>query len=78
MKVYHLCHQINLSGTGFRLGTSVQWTVKGFPPGIEMQDYEKSKDGTIVSAKCGGWCGQCQPSGDMKVEPMLCIDKIGK
>ncbi|KAK3733137.1 hypothetical protein QZH41_012972 [Actinostola sp. cb2023] len=37
-----------------------------------MQNYEKSKDGTIVSAKCGGWCAQCRPAGDLVLAQSVC------
>ena len=64
--------KINLAGTGLRLRPRVEWRALGFPPGIEMQDYEKSQDGTIVSAKCGGWCAFCKPIGDIQLEQTVC------
>ena len=64
--------KVNLSGTGLRLRAAVEWKAIGFPPGIEMQDYKKSKDGTQVTAKCGGWCAQCLPGGDMLLEQTVC------
>ena len=64
--------RVDLSQTGLRLKPSVQWKAIGFPPGIEMHEYKKSKDGTMVSAKCGGWCGKCRPVGEMLLEQTVC------
>ena len=64
--------KVDLTGTGLRLRPSVAWKARGFPPGIEMHEYKRSKDGTLVSAKCGGWCGKCRPSGEMLLTQTVC------
>ena len=69
--------KVDLSQTGLRLKPSVRWKAIGFPPGIEMHEYKKSKDGTMVSAKCGGWCGQCRPVGEMLLEQTVCSQEEG-
>ena len=70
--------KVDLSQTGLRLKPSVQWKAIGFPPGIEMHEYKKSKDGTLVSAKCGGWCGKCRPVGEMLLEQTVCSQDEGE
>lgn len=70
--------KVDLSQTGLRLKPSVRWKAIGFPPGIEMHEYKKSKDGTMVSAKCGGWCGQCRPVGEMLLEQTVCSQEEGE
>ena len=70
--------KVDLSLTGLRLKPSVQWKAIGFPPGIEMAEYKKSKDGTFVSAKCGGWCAKCKPAGEMLLEQTVCSQDEGK
>ena len=67
--------KVDLTHTGLRLNPSTQWQAIGFPPRIEMHDYKRSKDGTLVSAKCGGWCGKCRPIGEMLVEQTVCRRK---
>ncbi|XP_044177946.1 uncharacterized protein LOC122960114 [Acropora millepora] len=64
--------KVDLALTGLRLRPSVQWKAIGYPPGIEMSEYKKSKDGTFVSSKCGGWCGKCRPVGEMFLEQTVC------
>ena len=70
--------KINLSGTGLRIRSSVHWRNAGFPPGMEMREYRKSEDGTVVFAKCGGWCGYCKPTGDLFVQQQVCNQVFGK
>lgn len=70
--------KVDLALTGLRLRPSVQWKAVGFPPGIEMSEYKKSKDGTFVSSKCGGWCGKCRPAGEMFLEQTVCSQDEGK
>ena len=69
--------KVDLTHTGLRLKPSVEWQAIGFPPGIEMHDYKRSKNGTLVSAKCGGWCGRCRPIGEMLVEQTDCRKHAG-
>lgn len=70
--------KIDLTRTGLRLKSSTEWQALGFPPGIEMHEYKKSKDGTMVSAKCGGWCGRCRPNGEMLLEQTVCKQEESK
>lgn len=69
--------KVDLTHTGLRLKLSTEWQAIGFPPGIEMHDYKRSKNGTLVSAKCGGWCGRCRPIGEMLVEQTDCRKHAG-
>ena len=64
--------KINLSGTGLRINPTVRWQQVGSPPGVAMREFVRSKDGTVVSAKCGGRCGFCQPTADLLVEQQVC------
>lgn len=64
--------EVDLTHTGLRLKPSIEWQSIGFPTGIEMHEYKRSKDGTFVSARCGGWCGHCRPIGEMLVEQTVC------
>ena len=57
--------KVDLTDTGLRFKASTQWQAIGFSPGIEMHDYKMSKDRTLFSTKCGGWCGKCRPIGEM-------------
>ena len=70
--------KVDLTHTGLRLKPSTEWQHIGFPPGIEMHEYKKSKDGTLVSAKCGGWCGKCRPVGEMLLEQTVCTQDEGE
>ena len=63
---------IDLTGTGMRLQSSVRWSVQSRPAGIGMQDFQIRNQSQIVSAKCGGNCGKCQPRGDLLVEHLHC------
>lgn len=69
--------KVNLTHTGLRLKLSIHWQAIGFPPSVAMHDYKRSKDGTLVSAKCGGWCGKCRPIGEMLVEQTVCRKHTG-
>lgn len=70
--------KVDLTNTGLRLKSSTEWKAIGFPPGIEMHEYKKSKDGTLVSAQCGGWCGKCRPVGEMLLEQTVCSQDEGE
>lgn len=70
--------KVDLSGTRLRVRDDVTWTLQGFPSGLQLQDYRKSRDGVVVSAKCGGWCGRCKPTrGVILVEPLCSIPAGG-
>ncbi|XP_061689162.1 LOW QUALITY PROTEIN: A disintegrin and metalloproteinase with thrombospondin motifs 9-like [Syngnathoides biaculeatus] len=51
--------RINLSGTGLKVAADARWTSQGI---YAVADIKKSKDGSIVSGTCGGYCGKCSPS----------------
>ena len=55
-----------------RLQSSVRWSVQARPAGIQMQDFQITNQSQIVSAKCGGNCGKCNPAGDVLVEQLHC------
>ncbi|XP_028394352.1 uncharacterized protein LOC114518524 isoform X7 [Dendronephthya gigantea] len=63
---------IDLIGTGMRLQSSVRWSVQARPAGIQMQDFQMTNQSQVVSAKCGGNCGKCNPAGDILVEQLHC------
>lgn len=66
--------KVDLSGTRLRVRNDVNWKLSGWPKNLTMQDYQKSPDGAVVSAKCGGWCGSCSPSqGFIILEPLCSI-----
>lgn len=66
--------KVDLSGTRLRVRDDVNWKFSGWPKNLTMQDYQKSPDGAVVSAKCGGWCGSCSPSqGFIVLEPLCSI-----
>lgn len=63
---------IDLTGTGLRLKSSVSWSLEAEPLGISIRDFKKDKHSQVVTAKCGGYCGLCQPSGKLLVEQLIC------
>ena len=70
--------KIDLTNTGLSIDKNVKWISTAFPPGIKMQGYYRSGDGHVVSANCGGWCGHCGPSAEMKIEQKECLREEGK
>ena len=69
--------KIDLTDTGLHVHSQVKWLANGFPLGIEMQDYYRSRTGHVISAKCGGWCGHCAADGDIKLEQDECLRQEG-
>ena len=66
--------KVDLLGTRLRVRDDVSWSLQGFPMGLEIQDYNRSHDGAVVSAKCGGWCSRCKPTrGAILVEPLCSL-----
>ena len=66
--------KVDLRGTRLRVREDVSWSFQGFPNGFEVQDYSRSHDDAVISAKCGGWCGRCKPTrGAILVEPLCSI-----
>lgn len=70
--------QIDLTGTRLHLKDTVKWIHQGFPKSFHIQDFNRTNNNLIVSAKCGGYCGRCRPKGGfIAVEPM-CLMPAGK
>lgn len=69
--------KIDLTTTGVHVDRQVQWLADGFPLGIRMQEYYRSRTGHVISAKCGGWCGHCGPDGDIKLQQDECLRQEG-
>ncbi len=69
--------KIDLTNTGVHVDSQVKWVANGFPLGIRMQEFYRSRSGHVVSAKCGGWCGHCGPDGDMKLSQDECLRQEG-
>ncbi len=44
-----------------------EWEADAWGNGNFMVDYEKT--GNSVSARCGGWCGECKPTTDIFLAP---------
>lgn len=65
---------MDLSGTGLRVKQGITWRVTSDTPGVSMQEFENHQ-GIIVSAKCGGWCGHCQPNGALQLDLLSCKRK---
>lgn len=63
--------KIDLSGTGLRVDKTVSWTLVSNTPGLKMQDFT-NQQGIVISAKCGGWCGQCRPNKPLKLDLITC------
>ncbi|KAK6175369.1 hypothetical protein SNE40_013846 [Patella caerulea] len=58
---------INLTGTGLRVSSSVEWDTWGTDARIEY--LNRSDDGLIVNGACGGSCGGCKLKTDLFIEP---------
>ena len=70
--------KVDLRGTRLHVRDDVTWKVLVYPTSLTMQDYQKSRDGAVVFAKCGGWCGTCEPSGGFIILEPLCSIPAGK
>ena len=62
---------MDLSGTGLRVKEGIRWRVDSDTSGIRLQDF-RNQQGIVVSAKCGGWCGQCRPYGPLRLQVVTC------
>lgn len=66
--------KVDLRGTRLRVRNHVTWSFQGFPMALQIQDFNRSDGGAVVSAKCGGWCGRCKPTnGAIFVHPLCSI-----
>ncbi|KAI8489900.1 hypothetical protein Bbelb_322610 [Branchiostoma belcheri] len=54
--------RVDLTGTETRLRDDVYWGTWGNPSGLWMTNFSMSANRTIVTAKCGGYCGGCAPA----------------
>ena len=64
---------IDLTDTGLKVNDKVRWENQGYPSDIKMQEFAKEKHGTVISAKCGGWCGRCTPIGPLVLKQVCSI-----
>ena len=69
--------KIDLSGTGLRVDESASWSMATSTPGIQIQDFTNYA-GVVITAKCGGWCGQCRPNGPLKLDLVTCKVRTSK
>lgn len=69
--------KVDLRGTRLRVRDDVTWSLQGFPKGLQIQDYSRSDDGAVVSAKCGGWCGRCKPTRGAIAVESICSNPAG-
>lgn len=74
MSITFFASQIDLTGTGLQMKDTVSWIHQGFPKRQRIQDLNKTSDGLIAFAKCGGYCGRCKPKdGVITLEPMCLL-----
>ena len=52
---------MDLTGTGLRFHTPIDWKYAGHPncQGIQPNNYAINSKKQIVSGNCGGYCGDC-------------------
>ena len=60
--------KIDLTGTVFRIPGNAFWIPGGARK--KIANFSKSDDGQIVSARCGGNCGGCNPSSGPTYLPL--------
>eukprot|EP00058_Branchiostoma_floridae_P024990 XP_002610480.1 hypothetical protein BRAFLDRAFT_85621 [Branchiostoma floridae] len=54
--------KVNLAGTGLALAPEVHWVMGHYyPASLTINDMFVSEDRKVASARCGGYCGHCQP-----------------
>ncbi|XP_067653159.1 uncharacterized protein [Haliotis asinina] len=64
--------RINTLGTGMKFATDLQWTASGSRS--KVHSITRTHDGAVIDLVCGGWCGRCDPVGDMILYPnTFCI-----
>ncbi|XP_067653173.1 A disintegrin and metalloproteinase with thrombospondin motifs gon-1-like [Haliotis asinina] len=59
--------RINTLGTGMKFAADLQWTAFGNKP--KVHSITRTHDGAVIDLVCGGWCGRCDPVGDMILYP---------
>lgn len=64
---------VDLTGTGLKVHDKVRWSHQGYPYDIKIQDFTTNKQGMVVSAKCGGWCGRCTSDGPLALQQVCSI-----
>merc|ERR1719461_257739 len=61
---------IDISGTGLIFADSLQWVASGWGNGKQtVLEYKRTP--TTASGKCGAWCGECKPGGNLVVMPPI-------
>ena len=50
---------VDLAGTGVRVADTVQWQTNGHRSHMHIT---RSDDYTLITGRCGGYCGHCFPS----------------
>lgn len=64
---------INLTDTDLKVKDDVKWKNHGYPSDIQIQEFSRSDAGSVISAKCGGWCGRCAPTGPLILKHVCAI-----
>ncbi|XP_060582688.1 A disintegrin and metalloproteinase with thrombospondin motifs 20-like isoform X2 [Ruditapes philippinarum] len=72
---------ISLQGTGLKFKKEVEWVTTGWK--AKMINFQRNVDSNMISAKCGGNCGQCDPNGNLYIaynqnDGKLCIFSLLK
>lgn len=67
---------IDLTGTGVKVSRNVRWTLKSEQSNIGIYKF-LNKDGIKISAKCGGWCGHCKPTPNLRFQLQQCKVQTG-
>ncbi|XP_048251489.1 A disintegrin and metalloproteinase with thrombospondin motifs 9-like [Haliotis rufescens] len=58
---------IDTLGTGMKFSTDLKWTGKGSVG--KVYSITRTQNGAVIDLVCGGWCGGCDPDGDMILYP---------
>ncbi|XP_046331822.2 A disintegrin and metalloproteinase with thrombospondin motifs 9-like [Haliotis rufescens] len=58
---------IDTLGTGMKFSTNLTWTEKGTVG--KVHSITRTQNGAVIDVVCGGWCGRCDPVGDMILYP---------
>lgn len=64
---------VDLTDTGLKVHDKVRWKNQGYPSDVEIHNFTIQKQGMIITAKCGGWCGRCTPVGPLMLQQVCRI-----
>lgn len=64
---------VDLRDTELRVRDEVKWKNQGYPSDIQMQEFTVREAGFVITAKCGGWCGRCSPTGPLTLKHVCAI-----